>query len=373
MPAVIYFIALSLDGLWVEAYWAFHKTRPGYLLAPALLGLGLIAAGNGLTYFGAQARDAAVWRAFSLAETLVGKYVAQSGPEPIYYFSPFFFNHVDVRFHAPQKSPDEVRKLMPLPDTLPARELADRPVVYFIHPDEVWVFDWARRLYPKAQFEVLPPDPSYPPMAYVVRLSPEDVASVQGLDVRYWQDEPGQGTPVATGRSPMIDFTWPQDAPQSPPFAAQWEGVLYAPQYGHYQLSFLAPGDLEVKLDGESHQATGQLVLDTLLAEGNHSLQLTANGGQGHVRLAWQMPDGEMNTVPVWALYSTPVTNNGLLGRFYSNRDWIGDPTLERVDPTLDMFFPPHSLTPDPTAPNGRALLRFRLATPGSSGWDCGR
>lgn len=355
LPAVVYFIALSLDTLWLELKWVARVVRPRLSLVPVVLGLAVIAAGNGDTYFGKQAHDFAVWQAFSTAETLVGKRIAEMGPDPIYYLSPFFVDHPSIRFHAPvEDSARSLRKVMPLPDPLPAREPPDRPVVYFIHPDEAWVFDLARQMYLSGWFEALPADSEFPPAVFMVRLEPGDVASVQGLDVRYWagDDWEGAGAPVATDRSPVLDVTWPADAPLDLPFVAEWNGVLYAPKYGHYMLTVDAPDRVALTLDGETTEGERTLSLTPTLAQGNHSLRLRAEGGVGRVRLSWQFPGGGLQTstgdagvVPQWALYSFPVSGHGLLGKYYANPDWQGEPALERVDPVLNVYF---HLTPLP-------------------------
>jgi hypothetical protein len=355
LPAVAYFIALSLDTLWLELKWVARVVRPRLSLVPVVLGLVVIAAGNGTTYFGKQAHDFAVWQAFSTAETLVGKRMAEMGPDPIYYLSPFFIDHPSIRFHAPvEDSARSLRKTMPLPDPLPAREPPDRPVVYFIHPDEAWVFDLARQMYLSGWFEPLPADSEFPPAVFMVRLEPGDVASVQGLDVRYWagDDWEGAGVPVATDRSPVLDVTWPTDAPLDLPFVAEWNGILYAPKYGHYMLTADAPDRVALTLDGETTEGERTLSLTPTLAQGNHSLGLRAEGGVGRVRLSWQFPGGALQTstgdagvVPQWALYSFPVSGHGLLGKYYANPDWQGDPALERVDPVLNVYF---HLTPLP-------------------------
>jgi hypothetical protein len=346
LPAVIYFVALSLDALWSELKWAAHIVRPRYSLGVVALGLGFIAVSNGYTYFVQQGQDASVWSAFSTAETLVGKRMAELGSDPVYYLSPFF-DHPSIRFIAPADPARSVRKVMPLPDPLPAREPADRPVVYFIHPDEEWVFELARQLYPSAQFEILPTDSNFPPAVYVVQLKPSDIASVQGLDFRYWagDDWTGEATPVASGRSPVLDVTWPDDKSPALPFVAEWSGVLYAPAYGQYTLAVEAPGRVALTVDGKTVEGSGALSMTPLLALGNHSLQLRAAGGQGRVRLTWQPATGEPGTIPQWALYGLPVAAHGLLGKYYPNPDWQGTPAMERVDPLLNVYF---HLTPLP-------------------------
>lgn len=339
MPAVIFFIGLSLDALWVELRWAARITRPRYSLVLVAMGLGIITVSNGVTYFGRQARDVAVWQAFSTTETMVGKQVAELGPEPIYYFSPLFFDHPCIRFHAPAQSPQSVRKVMSLPDPLPAREPADRSVVYFIHPDEAWVVDWARQLYPQAHFDSLPAESAYPIAVLMVRLEPNDVLSVQGLEVRSWAGDDEEAMPLSIGHALLVNEDWPQDAHLDLPFVVEWSGVLYAPEFGHYTLATEAPGRASLTLDGQDFEGVGEVTIAPLLAQGNHDLRLRAEGGQGRVRLAWRPPGEEMAPIPTGALYSFPVTGHGLLGEYYANPKWEGQPTLARVDPVLNAYF----------------------------------
>jgi sugar lactone lactonase YvrE len=345
LPAVIYFIALSLDALWLELRWAARITRPRYSLGLVIIGLGAIAFSNVYTYFGPQAHDPRVWMEFSTAETLVGKVMAGTGPEPVYYASQFFHDHACIRFHAPAESPRSTRKVLPLPDPLPAREPPDRPVVYFIHPDEEWIFSLAQKIYPTARFEILPDEPGYSPAVLIVYLEPDDLASVQGLETRYWIGDELDGTPKDIIRSSTIDVAWPSGAPLDLPFVAEWRGVLYAPEYGQYSLGIEAPDQVELTLDGETKEGVGDLSLTTPLAIGNHDLKIRASGGLGQVRLWWQPPGGETEAVPTWALYSPPIGGYGLLGKYYANPDWEGAPTIERIDPVLDVYF---HLTPLP-------------------------
>jgi 4-amino-4-deoxy-L-arabinose transferase-like glycosyltransferase len=346
LPAVAYFIALSLDAMWLELRWVARITRPRYSLALVFVGLGLIAFRNAYTYFGPQAQDEAVWKAFSTAETLVGRKMAEWDSEPVYYASPFFYDHVATQFTAPPDPARSLRKLMSLPDPLPAREPPDRPVVYFIHPDEEWVFDWAHQIYPAAHFETLPADKEYSPALFIVYLEPEQVASVQGLELRYWAGDTWDDTPRSVTRTPTVEAVWPDQAPLDLPFVAEWSGVLYAPQYGQYVLGLDAPGQFELTLDGKTIKGQGKLSIVRSLALGNHDLRLRAVGGRGSVQLWWQPPQQDKEeTIPTWALYRAPIGAYGLLGKYYPNSDWQGAPALERIDPILNVYF---HLTPLP-------------------------
>lgn len=345
LPATIYFVAVSLDALWLELRRAVGAGPPRYSLGLVALGLGVIAFSNAYTYFGPQAHDPRVWMDFSTAETLVGKKMAELGPDPVYYLSPFFHDHATIRFLAPAESANDVRKVMPLPDPFPAREPPERPVVYFIHPDEEWAFDLARQLYPAAQFETLPPDSEYPLAALAVYLDPAQVASVQGLEERYWAGQGWDGIPQHLARAPVVEVAWPEGAPLGLPFVAEWSGTLYAPWYGDYALGVDAPGRVELTLNGEKWAGSGRLEVKQNLAQGNHELRLRAAGGYGRVRLWWQPPDQAEAGVPTWALYSPPVGRHGLLGKYYASPDWQGAPAMQRVDPILNQYF---HLTPLP-------------------------
>jgi len=76
-----------------------------------------------------------------------------------------------------------------------------------------------------------------------------------------------------------------------------------------------------------------------MLARGHHTIHVRAESGEGRVRLAWQPPDGPPATIPSWALYVPPVQSRGLLGRYFANGDWRGEPAFAQIDPRLVMYF----------------------------------
>ncbi|MGQ9502394.1 MAG: PA14 domain-containing protein [Anaerolineae bacterium] len=350
LPAVLYFIALSLDALWSELRWSAAITRPRWSWIIAALGLGIITVENAQMYFLRQANDIAVWQSFSTPETLIGMKVAELGTWPVYYFSPLLYDHPTIRFLAPERVSangfPSVRKIMALPDPLPAREAGDRPVIYFVHPDEAWVVSLARQLYPNARIVELPGEPGYPVVTTMIVLQPEEVHSVQGLEMRYWHDNDTHQPPLKLERWLTIDGHWPEDAPLELPFSGELNGVLYAPRYGRYQLAIEVPGRASLTLDDQQWAITRTLSLELLLAQGNHSVRLWMEGDHGRVHLAWKSPgDTSLQTVPQQALYKMPVSAHGLLGRYFANPNFSGDPVFERIDPRLDVYF---HLTPLP-------------------------
>lgn len=340
MPAVFYFSTVALAALGREAESALKPLSLLWTLGPAAGLAGVVLAFNAYTYFVSQATDFASWNAFSTPETIVGREMTKLGSGPRYYLSPFFADHPSIQFLAPRVINQQP---LLLPDALPIRQPANRPAVLFIHPDDVTVFQEAQKLYPNAGFEIANSQSvDKRPVVYMVNLQPADIAAVQGLDLKYWpagaktEDEP----PLRAERAPVIDLTWPQAAPAAANFGAEWQGVLYAPVYGAYHLRLLTPAAGQLEIDGHPvFEGEGEQFTTLVLAQGNHAFRLWAGSGLGRVALLWQPPGEPETLVPQWALYAPPLANHGLLGTFYANPDWQGEPVLQRIEPMLDTYF----------------------------------
>ena len=354
-PAVIYFCGLALATLGREAEQALKPLPRLWRYGPGLALAVFILFSNSYVYFVRQANNFASWNAFSTPETIVGQKMAELGPDYSYYMSPFLAAHPTLNFLAPNALD---RHPITLPDALPIRRPADRPVVLFIHPDDEWVFEQARQFYPNAKFYSVTghdEEGEGPPVVYIVELQPADIAGIQGLEVRYWPGRiddllagESRPAPLQMGRALTVSATWPGDSPTADNFVAEWSGVLYVPQYGLYNLRLVTPGPAQLEINGyeafnsltgTSNQSEHVQVKAIILPQGNHSLRLRAAAGVGQVGLYWQPPGQPETLIPQWALYTPPVTNHGLLGTFYANADWQGPPTLQRIDPFLDTYF----------------------------------
>lgn len=354
IPPVIYFAGLALAALGREAERSLAPLPRAWVIAPAVILAGYMFLANATTYFDRQAGDFASWNAFSAPETITGQKMAELGPAYKYYLSPFLTSHPTLRFLAPATI--DQRPLL-LPDALPVREPADRPVALFIHPDDRWIFDEAQRLYPAGVFEVATSHTEdQTPVVYFAALQPADLAAIQGLQLSYYRrSEPGEDptpasgqaalvepaadVPVQTNRVPNVSLAWPGDNPAGNQ-VAEWSGVLYAPRYGPYGLRLFTPGPARLEIDGNLvFEGQGEQLTGLPLAEGNHAFHLEAAVEPGQVELYWQPPGLGEELLPQWALYTPPVTNHGLLGTFYPNDQWAGQPAFERIDPFLDVYF----------------------------------
>jgi hypothetical protein len=348
IPAVIYFAGLALAALGREAEKALRPLPPIWLIGPAAAVAAYIFIANTYTYFGRQADDFASWNAFSAPETITGRQMAKLGPDYEFILSPFLTNHPSTQFLAPEiKS----QQWLDLPDALPVRDPSGKPVALFIHPDDAWVFEKAKRIYPNARFEIFSGPPQAdeeegPPSVYFVELQPADLMSVRGLELRYWpmgtEDEDNEFllAPLQSSRAHNINTVWPADSPTETDFVAEWNGTLYAPRYGPYTFRLLTPASGLLEIDGNPIlEGYGEQLAGVLLAQGNHRIRLRAEAGVGQVALYWQPPGLGEELIPAWALYAPPIANHGLLASFYTNNNWEGQPALQRIDPFLDTYF----------------------------------
>lgn len=347
---VVFFVALALETLAAEwqRVWGPERTDP-FLVALALL-LPFCAYENYDTYFNRQATEYSSWVSFSTQETITALTMAQMGPDYFYMISPFYVDHPSAQFIAPQITSTAV---LPIPGALPVRRPADRPVVLFVDPDNSWVYEKARNYYPNATYlENRPPFGGRPAM-YTIKLSEDDLEGIQGLTAAYRQGNNWEGPADKSFKQESLDVKWPEDSPLSPPFTAEWTGVLYVPSYGSYLFVLSACSDCRLFLDEREVLArpldtTAAETTTTLtLAQGDHALRLQARSADSDgLLLLWQPPGGKLETLPTWVTYTTPpVVAHGLLGAYYSNSNWEGLPALQRIDPVLDVYF---HLTPLP-------------------------
>ena len=297
------------------------------------------------TYFYRQGRDFAVWNAFSTPETLTAQAMKAAADDHDFYVTSLYHRHPAVRFIAPNVTSYEKWDTS---DNLPIREPGERPLLILLDAQKYSDFLEAQRYYPSADFEEIRPPFGGPTVLYTIRLTGDDLKSIQGLMAYYYPNEEWEGEAALEHREGSLDLNWPDEAPwarpeqgrRAGPFSVEWRGVIYAPYYGPYLLKLEAPAEAQLYLDENLLvDGSGVMAQEVTLAKGNHALRVRAVGAEGRLRLWWRPPGGEEALVPTWALYRPPVTNNGLLGRYYQNLDWAGPPALAQIDPYLSLYF----------------------------------
>jgi streptogramin lyase/4-amino-4-deoxy-L-arabinose transferase-like glycosyltransferase len=336
-PVVYILAVIPLWLLWRAWRDEGGRYAPRAVLAPLLLLLGVIGVSNFHTYFFRQAADFAVWNAFSTPETITATLLGQMDVATVPYVISFFHGHPTINFLARGSRP---YGRLETTDHLPLSWPADQPVALITNADSRHLYDEARRIYPQAEAEEFRPPFGGPTVVYYTRLTSADLASVQGVQARYFGTDDWSGPPLLTRQEPILAADWAAAPPLALPFSAEWAGVLQVQSYGPHQFFLQAPADAELYIGEERILAgSGEQSNGVLLAQGHHTLRVRAVGAAGPISLAWRPPDRGPELIPAWALYGPPVTGNGLLGEYYPNADWQPPAALAKIDPQLNLYF----------------------------------
>lgn len=317
----------------VVRYFRFSAMWPMLIL---LIPIGMT---NADIYFEQQAKDFASWNAFSTPETITANILTELDEETAAYVISFFHGHPTINFLTQRQR--SFRRLETT-DRLPMAWPEGKNVVLLVNAESASLFDEARRFYPTAEYEEIQPPFGGPTVVYKVTLSQEDIAAIQGLTGRYYDNETWAGDPIVTRSDRRLAFDWLDSAPIAgdAPFSVEWEGVLNVKDSGTHQFFLQAPAQAEVYigedlvLDNE-----GELATALMLAEGNHNIRVRAVGTPGSFSLSWRPPNRSAEIIQPQSLYLPPVTSNGLLGEYFANDSWAGPPALSRIDPQFNMYF----------------------------------
>ncbi|MCS6825031.1 MAG: PA14 domain-containing protein [Caldilinea sp.] len=335
LPVAYILAALPLAALGRAWTLAAGRYFPHALRTPALLLAFAVVFLNADTYFVRQANDFAVWNAYSTPETLTARLLADLDPDTDAYVTSFFRGHPTIKFVARNARPYQELNTL---DQFPLDFAPDRSALLILNADSRGLYDEAKRLYPQAQFEESLPPVKGPPVLFTARLSPEDIASIRGLTARYFANDAWEGEPALVRREAQVAADWSQ-TPLPVPFSVEWEGFLYAKNYGQYEFYLEAPAVAALRI-GERVIAEGAGALSgaIVLAEGVHALRVNVVGAPGRVTLGWRTPDGVVSIIPPTVFYNEPRLGHGLLGRYFANGDWRPPEVMSRIDARFDRY-----------------------------------
>ncbi len=304
-------------------------TMPVVTLAVVGLLLGA-AATNYDRYFDQQAGNFSSWSAYSAGETIVGNQVKRLGPDYDVYLDETFVDHPTIEFLSGRKNLSSFSPTAQLP-------LGDsKNVAVFLQPYQTQSVALLRTLYPQADVEAHRSPDGDNIVLYSAMVPRSQIEALEGVTASYFGDVDGTGSPVLWERLPYPATEWSTPGLPKPPFFTLWEGTLVAPDYGRYRLRLDGPRGAELIVDG--HRIAGASEEpEVTLARGNHSLEVKAAVNEcTPMRLLWQPPNApHLTPIPRDRVFVPPVSNHGLLGSYYSNRNWSGDPTFQRIDPFL--------------------------------------
>jgi hypothetical protein len=351
LPAVVLMAADILDRV-ARALYRFLHDQPStaQYSSFAMTGIVVLAlAGSTIwessVYFGRQATSIDVLRGFNPTENGVAHETIaalQRGEEV--YLSPRFSEYSPLRFlvYGVMKAKTGKNTLddrpyqvvlpevnLPLPDH-------GHDILILLDADYWSLRDYIASLYPQAQMELVRlPDDS--PIYMRIKLSKEQVAERQGLI---------EHLTYADGRTE--EKTVPQvEIKDARIREASWEGVIRLAHGGQYQLQ--GENGLQVFLEDQPMQGKHYL------GRGLYHLRLTWKSGTGNPTLTWRMNDGDSGPVPAEVLFHINGPRQGLLGTYWNNMNWEGEPLFHQVTPFLLLAWPDEQ----PIVPNGQFSARY--------------
>jgi 4-amino-4-deoxy-L-arabinose transferase-like glycosyltransferase len=338
LPAAYLLAAVPINGLWQE-WEKSSKKRLNYLFfVPLMLVLGISGYINYDIYFNKQAKSPDSWTAFSTPETIAAKIMAKMGNTVEYYVSTYYYQVPTIQFLAPAVTDYHRWETY---DALPVASDGKKGIVFLVDGTQDKFFQQAKRYYPSATFEEFTA-PNGVPVLYEIYLHPSDILASQGLTASYYHGTEWSGQPFLVRTEKNLDFNFQDGDPAPFPFSVEWKGVLLASTYGDYQIFTRSPAPMELTIDDVPivFQNNGdQKTAEISLAKGDHAITIRTEGMAGHYELDWQLPSENEAPIPASAFQLPPITNNGLLGKFYANAQWSGEPAFTEVDPWVDVYF----------------------------------
>ena len=368
LPAVVILAADVLEQIARGSYrflreQSFSDAHPMF---PARVAGGLVLfafAGSALwetgVYFGPQASSSAVKSGFNPVENGVAhETIAALQAGETVYLSPTFTDFSPLRFllYGVYKSQKGVNTLdnPPFKTILPEVNLPipdDGQDALILLDNNYWPLrDHITSFYPQAQMDLVQLRPEEP-LYMRVKISKEQIAALQGLDELVTYADGRQEQRIVS----QVEFS----ASDSPLKEVTWDGAIRLEHGGEYLLH--GEGGLQVFLDGQQIDGTHYL------GRGIYRLRVVGDGQIGNdARLLWQIPGGETVPVPPDALFRITGPVQGLLGTYWNNMNWEGDPLFHQVTPFLLLAWPDEQ----PIVPMGEFSARYtgslRVVQPGS-------
>ena len=329
LPMPFLFAGIALNACWQFVTAGNRLRLPRAALATT--GMAALVAWAGVSnydvFFNQKAHDFASWSSYSTAPTLVAKEIKRLGPDGHYLMSSTFVGQPTLEFVDPSVGSGSQLSLDLVRDVPIA---SDQTTAIFLDPEYEAYIPWLRTLYPEAAFRMFTvPGASGPAALYEMIISPEEIKAIQGVDAIY---TPATGALPLETREPALDLDWTAGTPVPLPFDAHWSGVINVPQSGEFLLTMEAPGQVRLLLDGQLlGEGLSSVQASKALYKGQHRLEVMAHiEAAGNVRLS-----ANGTPLPASAYFVPPVAGHGLLGSFYSNADFSGNPVFEELDPFI--------------------------------------
>ncbi len=287
---------------------------------------------NVRVFFSEQATNPSVETAFSPYESAVGEYLTTLPADATVLITPQFEHHSAIKLIAR----DRAHRALDIVDDLPYRSATGGDLVYILEPADRPLLGLMQQIYPTgmaSEYRAETDELLF--LSYVVPAA--DLAETRGIVGQYYINFPPVYAPDDTQREAALDLDM-SAAPLDAPYFALWEGTLLVPEFGDYSFELTAEGESASLQIGREQRlnlpAGGSGTLDATLAAGFHPLRVEFHSGDapGRLRLAWSGPGFSDQVVGGDALYAFRLGDQGLVGYYFPNGEWQGDPAIVRND-----------------------------------------
>jgi hypothetical protein len=226
-------------------------------------------------------------------------------------------------------------------DYLPISIEPEKRQMVFLVDDYQAFAPWVRELYPKAPMHTEPNIIHGGTVMTWFDLSPEDIASITGLE----------GEAYAGGvarRVSSADLALPQPGLEGVD-RLRVNGSLRLQHFGLYTLKASGRGDVSIRLNGQlAYQRRGGVVqapalrlprglssvqAEIRLADAQDRVQVGYVGMPHPARQLYSLRNRQEDWITKPSLFKHQP--QGLYGRFYIGRDWAGDAVMEYVEPSV--------------------------------------
>jgi hypothetical protein len=331
------FAILPINALF-EDQVHIYKRKKSIVIATSIIMLVLAIGGlNYYGYFVRQANSSESWLEHSTQDTIIAREMDRYGNKVDFFVSTFYFNTPTIQYIAPSMT---AYHQIQTHETFPFLLDGERDAIFFLDSDRSPVYEQLKNSYPNATFTEHK-SPGGRVALYEIYLTKTDIQAAQGLVVTYYSTPEMKEAAFRRNTIKSLALDWTADDIGKLPFYANISGALFADHFGTYQFNIESPSNVDLFFDGKLafHSDGGKFEGSVELAKGIHAIEIKVEGAYGKFDLSWQPPDGEMGNIPDANLFLPPVTNNGLLGSYYPNAAWEGEPAFTQVDPFIHFYF----------------------------------
>ncbi len=247
IPVIYLLVAAVFSQIWQawEVAWGEKRWKP------LAIGLSIIVvfvmAANINSYFRVQAVDSSVQNAYSPSESAIGEYLTTVPEDELVFMAPQYMHHSAIDFIG------GTHDIVPfnLTQHIPLRADPGQDAIFLLETLDDRLIPLLQQLYPGGELK-MHQDQFGRVLFLTYRIPRMAYQAARGLQAAYIPgDDPNQA-PVRGEQISQLDVDFSVQQPLAPPFVAEYDSALLAPQFGDYVFELIAEGgEGRLLLDGQ--------------------------------------------------------------------------------------------------------------------------